>query len=84
VFVSGPGLARKYWTGLVRLDRDKHSSLLPNSVYYDRNKFYSTGPQVIVGDSVGAGDGGTNRGDGGRDETKQENLEIHFDLGPLS
>jgi hypothetical protein len=39
-----PGLARKYWTGLERLARDKHSSLLLKSVNYGRNKFYSTGP----------------------------------------
>jgi len=30
-------------TGLERLDRDKHSSLLQKSVKYGRKKFYSAG-----------------------------------------
>jgi hypothetical protein len=42
----GPGLARKHWTRLEKLARDKHSSLLRKSVNYGRNKFYSTGPKM--------------------------------------
>ncbi len=39
MFVSGPILTRKYWTGLERLARDKHSTLLRKSVNNGRNKF---------------------------------------------
>ncbi len=38
------GLPRKHWTGLEKLARDKHSSLLGKSVNYGRNEFYRTGP----------------------------------------
>jgi hypothetical protein len=44
--LPGPGLARKHWTRLEKLARDKHSGLFRKSVNYGRNKFYSTGPWV--------------------------------------
>ncbi len=41
-----PGLTNKHYTRLERLAGDKHSSLLRESVNYDRKKFYGTGPGV--------------------------------------
>jgi hypothetical protein len=37
----GHGLARKHWTRLERLARDKHPSLLRKSVNYGRKRFYN-------------------------------------------
>ncbi len=41
----GSALTCKHQTRLERLARDKHFSLLRESVNYDRKKFYSTGPR---------------------------------------
>ncbi len=44
---SRPGLAHKQYTGLERLARIKHSSLLWKFVNYDRKKFYNIGPRLF-------------------------------------
>jgi hypothetical protein len=40
----GSGLTRKYYTRLERLAMDKHTSLLRNSVNYDRENFIVQAP----------------------------------------
>ncbi len=49
-FIQGqaPGLTHKHYNRLIRLVRDKHSSLLQIFVNYGRKKFYNIGPRFIL------------------------------------
>ncbi len=44
LYQVGSGLTRKHKTGLERLTRDKHSSLIRESANNDSKKFYNLGP----------------------------------------
>jgi hypothetical protein len=45
--LKGAGLARKHWSRLEKLARDKHYSTIRKYVNYGCNKFYSTGPCCV-------------------------------------